>query len=123
MGCRSKVNASIILLTKIGEKCELYIKPEYGYGSSGSPPSIPGNSVLIFEVELFGIDESTGDMTVLERISKAEGFKEKGNAAFKYGSVKDSIGTFMFTKDIILKLLNVFKTLMKMLKNQRFQIF
>lgn len=37
---------------KLGEKAELTIKAEYGYGAMGSPPKIPGNATLIFDVEL-----------------------------------------------------------------------
>lgn len=37
---------------KKGEKALLTLKPEYGYGEAGSPPTIPPNAVLDFEVEL-----------------------------------------------------------------------
>ncbi|KAI6189728.1 Peptidylprolyl isomerase [Aphelenchoides bicaudatus] len=37
---------------KIGEVCELLCRADYAYGSSGSPPKIPGNAQLKFEVEL-----------------------------------------------------------------------
>lgn len=35
---------------KIGELCQLICKPEYAYGSAGSPPKIPPNATLVFEV-------------------------------------------------------------------------
>ncbi|NWX33831.1 FKBP4 isomerase, partial [Notiomystis cincta] len=35
---------------KIGEICRIMCKPEYAYGSAGSPPKIPPNATLIFEV-------------------------------------------------------------------------
>lgn len=41
-------------LMKVGSKWKLYIPPELAYGEAGRP-SIPGNSVLVFEVELLDI--------------------------------------------------------------------
>lgn len=35
-----------------GQICEMTLTPDYGYGEEGFPPSIPGNTVLIFEIEL-----------------------------------------------------------------------
>ncbi|NWY93546.1 FKBP4 isomerase, partial [Loxia curvirostra] len=37
---------------KIGEICRITCKPEYAYGSAGSPPKIPPNATLIFENSL-----------------------------------------------------------------------
>jgi len=41
-----------IALLKVGEKAELIIPPELGYGDMGRPPRIPGGATLVFEVEL-----------------------------------------------------------------------
>lgn len=42
-------------LMKVGEKVRLYIPSELAYGDRSPSPKIPGNSVLIFEVELLSI--------------------------------------------------------------------
>jgi len=36
----------------LGEKADLVIQSDYGYGDAGSPPKIPGGATLIFTVEL-----------------------------------------------------------------------
>lgn len=39
---------------KKGEKCVLTCGPEYAYGANGSPPNIPPNASLNFELEMLG---------------------------------------------------------------------
>ena len=43
----------------VGDKFELYIPSELAYGDGGSPPKIPGGSVLIFQMEILEIQGDT----------------------------------------------------------------
>ncbi|GES65071.1 FKBP-type peptidyl-prolyl cis-trans isomerase [Aspergillus terreus] len=48
-----------ILGMSLGEKALLTFGPHYGYGAKGAPPFIPGNSTLVFNVELLAINGRT----------------------------------------------------------------
>eukprot|EP00959_Pyramimonas_sp_CCMP1952_P250160 5229131-Pyramimonas_sp.AAC.5 len=65
---------------KKGEKCILKCKADYAYGASGSPPTIPPNATLIFEVELFhwkSIKDIMGDGGIIKTVrTKGEGYKK-----------------------------------------------
>ena len=44
-------------LMKVGDKWQLFIPAKLAYGDQSPSPAIPANSVLIFEVELLGIEK------------------------------------------------------------------
>jgi len=45
----------MLRLMKKGQKVKVWIPANLGYGERGSPPTIPGNSLLIYEMELLDI--------------------------------------------------------------------
>jgi len=71
---------------KVGEKAMLKIRSDYGYGKSGSPPKIPQNANLMFEVELLGFKEKQKEkweMAPEDKIVQANKLKQQGTDSFK----------------------------------------
>lgn len=58
---------------KKGERAIFFIPSVLAYGDSGSPPLIPPNSSLVFDIELLSwstIRDITGDGGILKKIIK-----------------------------------------------------
>ncbi|CAN9499258.1 unnamed protein product [Ophioblennius macclurei] len=71
---------------KVGELCQFICKPEYAYGSAGSPPKIPPNATLVFEVELFDFhgEDISGEENggVIRRIiTRGQGYAKPNEGA------------------------------------------
>jgi FKBP-type peptidyl-prolyl cis-trans isomerase FklB len=45
----------VLQLMPVGSKWRVFVPSHLGYGEKGSPPKIPGNCALIFEIELINI--------------------------------------------------------------------
>ncbi|KRX10096.1 Cyclophilin-like peptidyl-prolyl cis-trans isomerase domain [Pseudocohnilembus persalinus] len=68
---------------KKGERALFKLSSEYAYGASGSPPKIPPNATLIFEVEMLDWFMNKGDYPESERFEFAAKCKQEGNNFYK----------------------------------------
>ncbi|KAA0056613.1 peptidyl-prolyl cis-trans isomerase FKBP20-1 [Cucumis melo var. makuwa] len=67
---------------KVGEVAKITCKPEYAYGVAGSPPDIPPEATLIFEVELVACKPRKGSSlgSVSEERARLEELKRQREA-------------------------------------------
>eukprot|EP01068_Selenidium_serpulae_P006440 Selendium_serpulae@DN4387_c0_g1_i2.p1 len=75
---------------KKGERANLTISAEYGYGAGGSGAKIPPNSTLIFDVELLDFQPKKKEKWMMSHEERAEAAlsgKQEGNESFKRGDV------------------------------------
>ena len=86
-----------IMDMQIGEKAEIVIKPEYGYGKIGNPPKIPGDATLIFKIELLSAHERRPTKWMMndeERIKVTLKLKQDGGVKFGLKDYKEAEGLY-----------------------------
>ena len=82
---------------KRGEKATLICSPDYGYGARGSPPKIPPNSPLHFEVQLLDFqdkEKEKWELSIEEKVEEAKKLKGEGNQSLKNGKYPAAIKSY-----------------------------
>jgi len=87
-----------------GEKAILTCTPAYAYGARGSPPKIPAEATLNFEVELFSwseVKKSKWEMQADERIAEGLKCKAEGTVLFKAGNFAEAAELYKAAADYL----------------------
>jgi len=61
-----------LLQMKKGTKATVYIPSTLGYGKTGNPPRIPGNSILVFNIEVVNVTDEAGMKAHQEEMQKQQ---------------------------------------------------
>ena len=79
-----------------GERCEIILHPSFGYGESGSGTTIPGNSVLKFDIEAldYSIDDHEYPETLELRREAANQRQEKAKVFFTQNRLKRALACY-----------------------------
>ena len=73
---------------KVGEISKFSIGSEWAYGSSGSPPKIPGGATLVFEIELIKINKK---LTLEEALTYANKVNEEAGGYFRQNNLEKAL--------------------------------
>lgn len=80
-----------------GEKATLICAPDYAYGVRGSPPKIPPNATLHFEVQLLDFKDKKKEKweySEEEKVAEARVLKESGNLKLKEGNSRGAVADY-----------------------------
>lgn len=71
----------IVPLMDKGEIADVFIEPRFAFGAKGLPPSVPGDTNLIYKVELldFAPEKSPAEVPIDQRIVIGNRKRERGN--------------------------------------------
>eukprot|EP00762_Andalucia_godoyi_P002870 ANDGO_04543.mRNA.1 FK506-binding protein 59 len=81
----------------IGEKCRVTATAPYAYGASGSPPKIPANATLVFDLELLGAEDKEPNSWELTDDQKHElcvKRRTEGNDFFAKGEFQRAVESY-----------------------------
>ena len=89
---------------KKGERAIIIGTSEYGYGINGSPPVIPSDASLHFEVELVDFktkEKEIFEMSYDEKIEKMLEYKNKGIVSFNNKDINNASNNFIKSLDYL----------------------